>query len=178
MESPGRLTPASCLRRWGWLPRPSIISSGTKTSLPSASRSEFQAGAGDATGLAPKSCPDRLDSDDPQCSLPRTRWNRDCAGRLVLLRLETPGAQIRAATRIVHSGAFGLVVVDLADSLPPESSAPQSVHKSGTDSAAAPGRTSSPRTRNLMPLQGASRDSLLCRGLPDSHTNTEPPSSC
>lgn len=50
--------------------------------------------------------------------------------RLVLLRLETPGAQIRAATRIAHSGAFGLVVVDLADSLPPESFGPQSVRQS------------------------------------------------
>jgi hypothetical protein len=50
--------------------------------------------------------------------------------RLVLLRLETPVAQIRTATRIVHSGAFGLVVVDLADSLPPESSGRQPVPKS------------------------------------------------
>ena len=69
--------------------------------------------------------------------------------RLVLLRLETPGAQIRAATRVVHSGAFGLVVVDLADSLPPERSGPQSVRQSvresGPDSAAASGRT--PRSR-------------------------------
>lgn len=37
--------------------------------------------------------------------------------RLILLRLKTPGAQVRAATRIVHSGAFELVVVDLADSI-------------------------------------------------------------
>ncbi len=61
--------------------------------------------------------------------------------RLVLLRLETTGAQIRAATRIVHSGAFGLVVVDLADSLPPERSGPQSVREPGPDSAAASRRT-------------------------------------
>lgn len=61
--------------------------------------------------------------------------------RLVLLRLETTGAQIRAATRVVHSGAFGLVVVDLADSLPPERSGPQSVRESRPDSAAASGRT-------------------------------------
>lgn len=61
--------------------------------------------------------------------------------RLVLLRLETSGAQIRAATRVVHSGAFGLVVVDLADSLPPERSGLQSVRESGPDSAAASGRT-------------------------------------
>ena len=72
--------------------------------------------------------------------------------RLVLLRLETPGAQIRAATRVVHSGAFGLVVVDLADSLPPESFGPQSVRqsvrqvrKSRPNSAAASGRTSMSR---------------------------------
>ena len=65
--------------------------------------------------------------------------------QLVLLRLETPGAQIRAATRIVHSGAFGLVVVDLADSLPPESFGPQSVRKSRPNSAAASGRTSMSR---------------------------------
>lgn len=65
--------------------------------------------------------------------------------RLVLLRLETPGAQIRAATRVVHSGAFGLVVVDLADSLPPESFGPrsvrQSVQKTRSDSATASDRT-------------------------------------
>ena len=60
---------------------------------------------------------------------------------LVLLRLESPGAQIRAATRVVHSGAFGLVVVDLADSLPPESSGTQAVRESGPNSAAASGRT-------------------------------------
>lgn len=69
--------------------------------------------------------------------------------RLVLLRLETSGAQIRAATRIVHSGAFGLVVVDLADSLPPESFGPrsvrQSVQKSRPNSAAASGRIPMPR---------------------------------
>ena len=41
--------------------------------------------------------------------------------RLVLLRLGTQAAQLRAATRIVHSGAFGLVVVDLVDSLPLDS---------------------------------------------------------
>ena len=51
--------------------------------------------------------------------------------RLVLLRLETPGAQIRAATRIVHSGAFELVVVDLADSV-----------QSGSDRDARQGRNS------------------------------------
>ena len=61
--------------------------------------------------------------------------------QLVLLRLETPGAQIRAATRVLHSGAFGLVVVDLADSLPPERPAPQSVRESRPHSAAASGRT-------------------------------------
>ena len=76
--------------------------------------------------------------------------------RLVLLRLETPGAQIRAATRVVHSGAFGLVVVDLADSLPPESSGPQSVQKSRPSSAPASRRTPSPRARNLMSPRGAS----------------------
>ena len=65
--------------------------------------------------------------------------------RLVLLRLETPGAQIRAATRVVHSGAFGLVVVDLADSLPPERSGPRALRESVPDSAAAFGRT--PRSR-------------------------------
>ena len=65
--------------------------------------------------------------------------------RLVLLRLETPGAQIRAATRVVHSGAFGLVVVDLADSLPPESFGPQSVRQSRPNPAAASGRTPMPR---------------------------------
>lgn len=71
--------------------------------------------------------------------------------RLVLLRLETPGAQIRAATGVVHSGAFGLVVVDLADSLPAESFGPQtvrrslpSVQKSRPNSAAASGRTPMP----------------------------------
>lgn len=69
--------------------------------------------------------------------------------RLVLLRLETPGAQIRAATRVVHSGAFGLVVVDLADSLPLESSGPQSVRASGPNSAAASGRT--PMSRQQLP---------------------------
>ena len=67
--------------------------------------------------------------------------------QLVLLRLETPAAQVRAATRIVHSGAFGLVVVDLADSLPPGSpdhpSARQSVQKSG------------PGVRSLMSHPGA-----------------------
>ncbi len=61
--------------------------------------------------------------------------------RLVLLRLETPAAQIRAAIRVVHSGAFGLVVVDLADSLPPERFAPQSVRESRPNSAAASERT-------------------------------------
>ena len=90
--------------------------------------------------------------------------------RLVLLRLETPAAQIRAATRIVHSGAFGLVVVDLADSLQPESpsqesssresSSRQLVQKSAPNSAMTSGRlqgprarsprTRSPRTRSLM----------------------------
>lgn len=40
--------------------------------------------------------------------------------RLILLRLGTPAAQIRAATRIAHSGGFGLVVVDLADSVQPQ----------------------------------------------------------
>lgn len=69
--------------------------------------------------------------------------------QLVLLRLETPGAQIRAATRVVHSGAFGLVVVDLADSLPPESSGTPSVRESGPNSAAASGRT--PRSRSGTP---------------------------
>lgn len=69
--------------------------------------------------------------------------------RLVLLRLETPGAQIRAATRVVHSGAFGLVVVDLADSLPPESSGTRSVRESGPSPAAASGRT--PMSRSGTP---------------------------
>ena len=69
--------------------------------------------------------------------------------QLVLLRLKTPGAQIRAATRVVHSGAFGLVVVDLADSLPPESSGTPSVRESGPNSAAASGRT--PRSRSGTP---------------------------
>ena len=69
--------------------------------------------------------------------------------RLVLLRLETPGAQIRAATRVVHSGAFGLVVVDLADSLPPECSGSQSVREPGSNSAAASGRT--PMSRLQLP---------------------------
>lgn len=69
--------------------------------------------------------------------------------RLVLLRLETPGAQIRAATRVVHSGAFGLVVVDLADALPPERSGPQSVRESKPNSAAASGRT--PMSRLQLP---------------------------
>ena len=54
--------------------------------------------------------------------------------QLILLRLETPVAQIRAATRIVHSGAFGLVVVDLADSLPPESPGHQTVRQSVQES--------------------------------------------
>ena len=40
--------------------------------------------------------------------------------RLVLLRLENPAAQIRAAARILQSGAFGLVVVDLAGSVQPD----------------------------------------------------------
>ena len=39
--------------------------------------------------------------------------------RLILLRLESPAAQVRAATRITRSGAFGLVVVDLADATRP-----------------------------------------------------------
>ena len=75
--------------------------------------------------------------------------------QLVLLRLETPVAQIRAATRVVHSGAFGLVVVDLADSLPPESpghrSVRQSVRKSESHSA---------RSRRL---PGPSAPSLMSR---------------
>ncbi len=58
--------------------------------------------------------------------------------RLVLLRLETPVAQIRAATRIVHSGAFGLVIVDLADSLPPEKS------------HVTPGQRQGPKVRSLI----------------------------
>lgn len=36
--------------------------------------------------------------------------------RLVLLRLPSPSARFHAATTLVRSGAFGLVVVDLADS--------------------------------------------------------------
>ena len=78
---------------------------------------------------------------------------------LVLLRLETPAAQIRAATRIVHSGAFGLVVVDLADSLPPENpgrpSVPKPVAESGPDSAAASGRPPGPGPRGLLSRPGA-----------------------
>ena len=35
--------------------------------------------------------------------------------RLVLLRLPSPSARFHAATTLVRSGAFGLVVVDLAD---------------------------------------------------------------
>lgn len=66
--------------------------------------------------------------------------------RLILLRLETPAAQIRAATRIVHSGAFGLVVVDLADSAQPEPPGGNPGRNSGPDSAA-----SSPRRRNVSP---------------------------
>ncbi len=37
-----------------------------------------------------------------------------CLDRLILLRLSAPAAQIGAATRLMQSGAFGLVVVDLA----------------------------------------------------------------
>lgn len=77
--------------------------------------------------------------------------------QLVLLRLETPVAQIRAATRVVHSGAFGLVVVDLADSLPPENpghhSIRQSVQKSGSYSSRSR-RLPGPRARSLMSPPG------------------------
>ena len=38
--------------------------------------------------------------------------------RLVLLRLGSPAAQVRAANQLAQSGAFGLVVVDLVDSVP------------------------------------------------------------
>lgn len=58
--------------------------------------------------------------------------------RLILLRLETPVAQIRAATHIVHSGAFGLVVVDLVDSLPLGTPGHPTVRQSGLT----PGRLS------------------------------------
>ena len=57
--------------------------------------------------------------------------------RLILLRLETPGAQIRAATRIVHSGAFELVIVDLADSVPALDWNSGSGWNAGPDSVAA-----------------------------------------
>ena len=70
--------------------------------------------------------------------------------RLVLLRLETPAAQIRAATRIVHSGAFGLVVVDLADSVQPESPPRRPTPGSVVTSPRLQSpRTRSPRTRSL-----------------------------
>lgn len=79
--------------------------------------------------------------------------------RLVLLRLETPVAQLRAATQVVHSGAFGLVVVDLADSLadslPPESSGHPPVRQPVRKSAPTPGRLSGPGARGLMPRPGA-----------------------
>ena len=65
--------------------------------------------------------------------------------RLVLLRLETPAAQIRAATRIVHSGAFGLVIVDLADSVQPQSPARKPIPESIVTSP----RLQSPRTQRL-----------------------------
>ncbi len=60
--------------------------------------------------------------------------------RLVLLRLETLADQIRAATHIAQSGAFGLVVVDLVDS----ATAPLSV--------AARRGASSPRQAPVPPL--------------------------
>ena len=46
--------------------------------------------------------------------------------QLIVLRVEHPAAQVRAATRIARSGAFGLVVVDLAGSVRPGFSGPPS----------------------------------------------------
>lgn len=102
--------------------------------------------------------------------------------RLVLLRLETPAAQIRAATRIVHSGAFGLVVVDLADSLQPESpsresssresSSRQLVQKSAPNSAMTSGRLQGPRARSPRTRSPRTR-SPRARSLM-SHPSTSP----
>ena len=81
--------------------------------------------------------------------------------RLILLRLENPAAQVRATTRIARTGAFGLVVVDLADALQPAITGPGPALPALRKSSRAASRSGVPPLSRLAGLAHRHRSAMV-----------------